>query len=447
LETDDPLSCTLLVLNTITASPVNATHIISFIILLLLIVISAFISGSEVAFFGLEAKDKDELKQDKHASDKAVNAHLGQLDYLLATILTTNNFVNVGIVLLTAHLSNELFDFSQNPTLGFIIQTVLITFILLLFGEILPKVYANNHALRFARMMARPLTFLGRLFKPLTAFLVGSTNLVNKRLAGHHQNISRDDLSTALELTSEELTEEKELLEGIIKFGNISVVDIMTSRVDVTDLDIKSSFEHVINTIVSSGYSRIPVYAETPDNVKGVLYIKDLLPHLQKKSFRWQSLIRSPYFVPETKKINDLLEEFQSNKIHMAIIVDEYGGTSGIVTLEDVLEEIVGEISDEFDVADVSHKVNKDGTIIFEGKTPIHDFCKICDIDEDIFEDIKGEADSLAGMLLEVHGALPEGDDQIHVLDYKFKVVAVDDRRIIKVKYYPHKAKQQSTKA
>lgn len=435
----DPLSCTLLIINAITAFPITATHIISFLILILLIISSAFISGSEVAFFGLETKEKEELKLEKHANDKSVVKQLNKLDYLLATILTANNFINVGIVLLTSQLTNTLFDFSHNVALGFVIQTVLITFILLLFGEILPKVYANNHALSFARIMAKPLDFLSRIFKPLTAFLVVSTNLVNRRIARKYQNLSRNDLSTALELTSEELTEEKELLEGIIKFGNINVADIMTSRVDVTDLDIKSSFEDVIATIVSSGFSRIPVYSETPDNVKGLLYIKDLLPHLQKSNFRWQSLIRPPYFVPETKMINDLLEEFQTTKVHMAIIVDEYGGTSGIISLEDIIEEIVGEISDEFDIPDDSYKVNKDGTIVFEGKTPIHDFCKITKIDEEIFDEVKGEADSLAGMLLEVCGKMPKRYDEIEVLDYKFKVFAVDDRRIIKVKFFPLK--------
>lgn len=439
MEPEDPFSCTLLIINTISALPINATHIFSFLILIVLIVTSAFISGSEVAFFGLETKEKEELKLEKHSNDKMVIKQLTKLDYLLATILTANNFVNVGIVLLTSHLTNSIFDFSQNQTLGFIIQTVLITFILLLFGEILPKVYANNHALSFARIMAKPLNFLSKAFKPLTSFLVVSTNLVNRRIAGNYQNISRDDLSTALELTSEELTEEKELLEGIIKFGNINVSDIMTSRVDVTDLDMKSSFDKVISTIIESGFSRIPVYSDTPDNVKGILYIKDLLPHLQKNNFRWQSLIRPPYFVPGTKMINDLLEEFQTSKVHMAIIVDEYGGTSGIVTLEDVIEEIVGEISDEFDVPDDSYKVNKDGTMVFEGKTAIHDFCKITKIEEEIFDDIKGEADSLAGMLLEVYGEMPHRYDEIKVLDYKFKVFAVDDRRIIKVKFFPHK--------
>lgn len=441
MEPEDPFSHTLLLINTITASPINATHIFAFIILILLIISSAFISGSEVAFFGLEAKEKEELKQIKHNNDKIVIKQLNNLDYLLATILTANNFVNVGIVLLTSHLTNILFDFSDNQTLGFIIQTVVITFILLLFGEILPKVYANNHSLASARVMAKPLNFLSKIFKPLTSFLVVSTNLVNRRLARNHQYISRDDLSTALELTSEELTEEKELLEGIIKFGNISVADIMTSRVDVTDLDIKCSFEKVLSTIIESGFSRIPVYSETPDQVKGILYIKDLLPHLQKSNFRWQSLIRAPYFIPDTKMINDLLQEFQTAKVHMAIIVDEYGGTSGIVTLEDVIEEIVGEISDEFDAVDDSYKINKDGTIVFEGKTPIHDFCKITKIEEDVFDDIKGEADSLAGMLLEVHGQMPHRYDEIEILQYKFKVFAVDDRRIIKVKYFPEKSK------
>lgn len=439
METDDPLSYSLILISKIAASPFTISHLILFLVLVLLVVCSAFISGSEVAFFSLGAKEKEELKQLNHSSDKLTLKHVNRAEYLLATILTANNFINVGIVLLSAHLTNSLFDFSQQALLGFIIQTVIITFILLLFGEILPKVYASNHALSFARIMASPLQVLGRIFNPLTSFLVFSTNIVNKRLAQKHQNISRTDLSTALELTSEELTEEKELLQGIIKFGNINVADIMTSRVDVTDIALKSSFQEVIKTIVDSGYSRIPVYSGSPDNIKGILYIKDLLPHLQKKTFRWQSLIRAPYFVPENKMINDLLEEFQTNKTHMAIIVDEYGGTTGIVTLEDILEEIVGEISDEFDAPDENYETKQDGTIVFEAKIPIHDFCKITKIDEDIFEEIKGEADSLAGMLLEVHGEMPKRNDEIKVLDYTFKVFSVDDRRIIKVKYFPNK--------
>lgn len=439
METDVPLGCFLLAINNININPITAAHLLAFLMLIILIIISAFISGSEVAFFGLGAKEKDEIDAEKHRNDALIKKQLKKLDYLLATILTVNNFVNVGIVLLSAHLTNQLFDFSDNKTLGFIIQTVVITFILLLFGEILPKVWANDHTLTFARLMARPLNFFSHIFKPLTSFLVVSTNVVNKRIESKQQNISRDDLSAALELTSEELTEEKELLEGIIKFGNINVADIMTSRVDVTDVDIKSSFKKVIAIIVKSGYSRIPVYTDSPDNIKGILYIKDLLPHLQKQSFRWQSLIRPPYFVPETKMINDLLSEFQTNKIHLAIIVDEYGGTSGIITLEDVLEEIVGEISDEFDAPDNNYKLNKDGTMVFEGKTSLHDFCKICQLEEEVFEEAKGEADSLAGMLLEVHGEMPQRFDEITILGYKFKVFAVDDRRIIKVKFFPKK--------
>ncbi len=443
METDVPLSYGFLLIKQIATTPITLTHVFVFLILVILITFSAFISGSEVAFFGMNTKEKDELKQHKHEKDKAVLKQMSKPEYLLATILTANNFINVGIVLLCAHLTSSLFDFSLRPTLGFVIKTFIITFILLLFGEILPKVYANNHALNFSRMMAKPLQYLSHFLKPLTSFLVVSTHIVNKHMAEKHQNISRDELSTALELTAEELTEEKELLKGIIKFGNISVVDIMTSRVDVTDIALKSSFQDVINVIVASGFSRIPVYSENLDKVKGILYIKDLLPHLQKKTFRWQSLIRPPYYVPETKMINDLLEEFQSNKIHMAIIVDEYGGTSGIITLEDVLEEIVGEISDEFDAPDNNYKVNKDGTMLFEAKTLIHDFCKITQIEEDVFEEIKGEADSLGGMLLEVHGEMPQYDDEIYVLDYKFKVFAVDDRRIIKVKFYPPKKSEE----
>ncbi len=443
METDDPLSFMLFCLNAVAVNPIAVSHLVVFVILLLLIAASAFISGSEVAFFGLDAKAKAELKQEKHGSDKNILKQLDELDYLLATILTANNFVNVSIVLIISYLTNQLFDFSENETLGFIIQTVGITFILLLFGEILPKIYASTRALPFARLMSRPLMILQSLFKPLTSFLVVSTNIVNKRLARHHQNhqnISRDELSTALELTSEELTEEKELLEGIIKFGNITVADIMTSRVDVTDINIKSSFSDVIATITKSGFSRIPIYTDTPDNVKGVLYIKDLLPHLQKQNFRWQTLIRQPYFVPDTKKINDLLEEFQSNKIHMAIIVDEYGGTAGIVTLEDILEEIVGEISDEFDVPEDSYKLNAaDGTFIFEGKISIRDFCKVIKYDEEEFEELRGESDTLAGMILEVHGEIPQQGEKISVANNEFQIMEVDNRRIIKVKYYPQK--------
>lgn len=434
---EDPSSCILLISNAISIHQIDATHILSFLVLTLLIVASAFISGSEVAFFGLETKDKEELKLEKHSSDKTVLNKLKNLDYLLATILTANNFINVGIVLISSHLTNQIFDFSQNPTMGFIIQTIVITFILLLFGEILPKVYASNHSLPFARLMAKPINFLGIIFRPLNMFLVESTNLVNRRMEKKNTKVSRDELSTALELTSEELTDEKELLEGIIKFGNISVADIMTARVDVIDIDIKSDFETVIKVIIDSGFSRIPVFGETSDNVKGILYIKDLLPHLQKKNFRWQSLIRPPYFVPETKMINDLLEEFQTSKVHMAIIVDEYGGTSGIVTLENVLEEIVGEISDEFDGDRDNYETNKDGTMTFEGKTAIHEFCKVTKIEEELFNEIKGEADSLAGMLLEVHGRMPVNGDYIDVLTFHFKILDVDDRRISKVKYYP----------
>ena len=317
----------------------------------LLLVISGLISASEVAFFSLTPADINQIEESDNAKDKLIAQSLQQPENLLATILIGNNFVNVAIILLLTLFTNSLLNFENAQLLGFIFQIVVITFLLLLFGEIVPKIYASRNGQKISRFTVSFLHFLGVLFKPMVKLLVNSTSFVNNKLAKHNRtNISMDELSQALELTTNNKDEDKEILEGIIKFGNIQVVDIMTSRVDMVDVDIKTNFKQLIKLIIDCGYSRIPVYSGTRDNIKGVLYSKDLLPHLDKPdNFRWQSLMRQPYYVPETKKIDDLLNEFQKSRVHLAIVVDEYGGTSGLVTLEDIVEEIVGDISDEYD--------------------------------------------------------------------------------------------------
>ena len=420
--------------------PISSGTVFSLIVTIVLLIISAFVSGSEVAMFSLAPADVERLKNENNEKERTLLKLLNKPNKLLATILIANNLVNVAIVMLSAYITNALFDFTNYQTLGFVIQVVVVTFLLLIFGEIMPKVFASSNAYNFAMRMAYPLQAMSRMFSPFSRFLVNSTNIVNKGLTRKNQNISMDDLSTALQLTSEELEEDKDILEGIIKFGNIGVAEIMTARVDVIDLNIKSDFNKVIAVIIDSGFSRIPVYHNSPDNIKGVLYIKDLIPHLQKgPTFRWQSLIRPAYFVPETKKISDLLEDFQTNKIHLAVVIDEYGGTSGIISLEDILEEIVGEISDEFDVDDRLYQFEPDGSIIFEGKVQLNDFFKITEVEEEDFDSYRGDADSLAGLILEVKGELPAKNEEITVNKCSFKILAVDDRRIKKIKYFAPK--------
>ena len=359
---------------------------------------------------------------------------------LLATILVVNNFINIGIIILSAFITNSIIDFSNIPTLGFIFQIIIITFLLLLFGEILPKIYATHYALQFATNMAYPLFYLEKIFKPISSILIYSTSIVNKRFARKKQNISMDDLSKAMELPSTTITEDEKILKGIVKFRNIDVKEIMKSRLDVVAIDMQTKFSKLLPQIIESGYSRIPIYSGSFDNIRGILYIKDLLPHLNKNdTFKWQSLIRLPYFVPETKKINDLLEEFQSKKIHLAMVVDEYGGTHGIITLEDILEEIVGEIADESDEDEPTYVRLDESNYLFEGKTLLNDFYKIINTSDNIFNEIKGDADTLAGLILEIKGKIPEKDDIIRYKNFSFKIDSVDFRRIkrIRVKIYP----------
>lgn len=403
------------------------------IILLLLLLCSALISGSEVAYFSLSPSQLKYLEDNGY--EKARNLQQ-KPNRLLATILISNNFVNVAIVVLSTYLVNSLFDFSAYPTLGFIIQVIVVTFVILLAGEIIPKLYANRSQLSMVIFMAGPLTFLSHLFRPLSALLIGSTSIISKRM-DKKDNLSIDQLSKALELTKDTaINEEKDILEGIVRFGNIDAVDIIRPRINVIAIDGSSSYQQVKEIITEHGYSRMPVYEENLDNITGILYVKDLLQHLdEKEDFRWQTLIRPAYFVPETKKINDLQEEFQTKKVHLAIVVDEYGGTTGIVTMEDIIEEIVGDINDEYDEQEIVYTRDKNGSYIFEASTLLNDFYKITDIEEDSFQEVEGDADTLAGLILEIKGELPHKDEVITYKEHQFKVLEVDNRRIKKIQY------------
>ena len=415
--------------------PAEPGSILAIFIVLILLVGSALISGSEVAYFSLSPTDKQNLEDRDTRNSRAVLELIRKPVRLLGTILITNNFINVGIVIISSFVMNRLINFGTSKTLQFLTQVVVVTFILLLFGEILPKLYANLYASRFAQFMAYPLKFFEKLFYPISSMLIYSTSMVNRRLARKKQNISMDDLSEALELTSKDISEEKNILEGIIKFGNIDVKEIMKARIDVVSADIKTNLDELISIAIDSGYSRIPIYDKTFDNVKGILYIKDLLPHIHKsKNFKWQSLIRPLYYVPENKKIDDLLNEFQTKKIHMAIVVDEYGGTSGIITLEDIIEEIVGEITDESDEDEVFFDQISGNEYLFDGKILLNDLYKILETEDDIFESVKGDADTLAGLILELKGDFPDRGEKTSFRNFEFIIEAVDKRRIKQIR-------------
>lgn len=423
----------------------NTGLLAGLIVLVLLFLCSALVSGSEIAFFSLSPGQINKLKNSKAKRSSSILSLLERPKRLLATILISNNFINVAIVILATYLTALIFDLSVYPVIGFLIEVFVITALILFFGEIMPKIYANQQPVKFANLMALPLIFLTRLFHPLSSILVKSTNIIDKRLGKRSRNISMSELSEAIEITSDESTpeEERKILKGIVKFGDIEVKEIMKSRMDVTAVDTDIDFGELIEIIVDSGYSRIPAYEESFDKIKGILYVKDLLPHIGKNgNFQWQSLLRQAFFVPENKKINDLLQEFQDKKIHLAIVVDEYGGTSGIVTLEDIIEEIVGEISDEFDTEndEIDYSKLDENSYVFEGKTSINDFCKILEIDDDIFDEVKGESDTLAGLILETEGKIPGKDEVIKINDFKFKILRVDKRRIkkIQVVYAPN---------
>ncbi len=412
----------------------NVEVLISLLIVLFLIICSAFISGAEVAYFSLSPSELEELEKDKEYNE--IFRLLKKPNQLLATILIVNNFINVAIVVLSAYLTTLAITFPVGSPLEFIFQVVIITFLLVLFGEITPKVYANQNAKQFSFRMLKPLLFMQKIFYPLSYLLVTTTNFIDKRLAQKQTAVSVEEISKALDLTERESKEEeRRILRSIVEFGNTDVKEVMRSRVDVLAIENATKFTEVLKLIVSSGFSRIPVYKDQFDNVLGILYIKDLIPFLDKgDDFSWQSLCRPPYYVPETKMINDLLKEFQQKKNHIAIVVDEYGGTSGIVTLEDVLEEIVGEINDEFDVDDNIYSKLDDNNYIFEGKISLIDFLKIVKGEIDYFDDIKGESDSLAGLVLEVEGRIPKIGTVCKIKPYTLVVESADLRRIKRLK-------------
>jgi gliding motility-associated protein GldE len=412
--------------------------LIGIIVIVVLLFCSAMISGSEVAYFSMKPLHIFNLKElPVTRQEQMVLNLLEKPERLLANILISNNFINVGIVIIAAHVTGTLFDFSGTPVLGFVIQVVVITFLLLLFGEVIPKVYANRFSPQFARWMARPLVILDRLFQPLIFILIKSTGLVNRRLARKRQNISMDDLSEALGLTTDVVKDEKEMLEGIVRFSNLEVSEIMKPRTDVTAVDLDTDLDTLFRIINESGYSRIPVYEETSDHLKGILYVKDLIPHINEMGkFKWQGLIREPFYVPETKKINDLLKEFQEKKIHLAIVVDEYGGTEGIVTMEDILEEVVGEITDEWDGAEKLYRRIDARTTIFDGKTLLNDFYKVTGVDDELFDEVKGDAETVAGLILELKGGFPKVNDVIRCKGVEFTVLGMDKRRIKEIKAY-----------
>jgi putative hemolysin len=407
------------------------------VVVAILLLLSAMFSGSEVAYFSLGPIHINELKEHPNRKETMVLQLLDKPERLLANILISNNFINVGIVIIASYVTGTLFGFSSSPVLGFVIQVIVITFLLLLFGEIMPKVYANRFASKFARWMAIPLIALDKAFQPLIYILIKSTGLVNRRLVKKGQNISMDDLSEALDLTTGVVQDEKDMLEGIVRFSNLEASEIMKPRTDVTAVNIQTDLSTLTGIIIDSGFSRIPVYEETSDNLKGILYVKDLLPHInQKDQFNWQKLIREPFFVPESKKINDLLKEFQEKKIHLAIVVDEYGGTEGIVTMEDILEEVVGEITDESDEAEEFYRRIDTRTIIFDGKTLLNDFYKVTELDDELFDDVKGDAETVAGLILELKGGFPRVNDMVQCKSVEFTVLGMDNRRIKEVKAY-----------
>ncbi len=415
----------------LTVNPITLNLLMAIVAIVVLLGISALVSGAEAAFFSLSPAEVNSIQNSRTKTNNVISHLLDMPEKLLATILVANSLINVSIIIISAYVTNSLFDFSHAPLLGFFVQVVVITLVIVFFCEILPKIYAIRYSQKVVRFMAIPLDIFEKLCRPVNFLLINTSSFIQKKFTRQGKNISMDDLSNALDLTQHGITDEKKILEGIVKFGNIDVREIMTPRVDILGIVIQTPFKKLIAHVIDSGYSRIPVYNHDLDNIKGILYIKDLLPFLGKAdSFNWQSLMRPPYYVPETKKINDLMKEFQTSKIHMAVVIDEYGGTSGIITLEDILEEIVGDISDESDNDEVFHVRIDENNFLFEGKILLNDFFKVLNIDEETFDDVKGEAETLAGLILELKGDLPRKNEVISCKGFLFTIKSVDQRRI-----------------
>ncbi len=418
--------------------PFSPELAVALAIFVVLIIASALVSGSEVAYFSLGPADREELELSNFAWAGRVTALLERPQRLLATILITNNFVNIGIVILSSYIISISLNFTGfEPWVPFVVQVMVVTFLLLLLGEVIPKVYATSNAKKLCKITSLPLNALSSVFYPLSSLLISSTNVINKRVKKRQSDYSVDSLETALELTRDEQTtpDEEKILKGIVRFGNTDAKQIMTPRTEVVAYDFTISFGELLDDLKGQGLSRVPVYKDSLDQVMGMLYFKDLLPYADEEDeMDWQGLLRSPFFVPENKKLDDLLKEFQSRKVHMAIVVDEYGGTSGIVTLEDIIEEIVGEITDEFDDEDIFYSKLDDQNYIFEGKTPLVDLYKILDIEGENFENAKGESDTLAGFMLELSGKIPVKNEKINFENYTFTIEAADKRKIKRIK-------------
>jgi len=407
-----------------------------FIGIFVLLFISALLSGAEVAFFSLSTKDLDEVSKDDLSKGNLIILLLEKPKKLLATLLVANNFINIGVVILFSYIGSDLFSSVSSPLLKFILEVIVVTFLILLFGEVLPKVYANRNNLKFAKFIAQPLYILDKLLSPVSLPMRAITIYLHEKLGKQKSNFSVDQLSQALELTSSEGTShgEQKILEGIVSFGNTDTKQVMSPRIDIFAIEINETFAELMPKIIEKGYSRIPVYNDSIDHIEGVLFIKDLIPYINNKEFDWKTLLRAPFFVPENKKLDDLLKDFQSMKNHLAIVVDEYGGTSGLVSLEDVIEEIVGDISDEFDDDDLSFSQIDAKNFIFEGKINLKDFYRIIDVDETLFEGRKGEAETLAGFLLEILGNFPKKGHKLTFGNCNFIIETVDKKRIKQIK-------------
>ncbi|RED46607.1 protein involved in gliding motility GldE [Winogradskyella eximia] len=417
---------------------INTSFITSIIILIILLMCSALISGAEVALFSLTKSNLDEGLENKSPAMLIIATLLERPKKLLATILVANNFINIAVVLLFAYIGETLFNTITNTLFRFLLEVVSATFLILLFGEIIPKIYASRNSVKFSLFMARPLRFLDVVFSPLSLPMRFITIKIQNKFGKQRSNLSVDQLSQALELTNDEDTtkEEQKLLQGIVSFGNTDTKQVMRPRMDLFALSINTPYETIIKEIIDNGYSRIPVYEESIDTIKGVLYVKDLLPHLNKKTFDWTTILREPFFVPENKKLDDLMVEFQTKKVHLAVVVDEYGGTSGLVSLEDIIEEIVGDISDEYDDDDLVYTKLNNNNYSFEGKTPLKDVYKIVGIENDteLFEAKKGDAETLAGFVLEISGGFPRIGSKINFENYVFTVEALERKRIKQIK-------------
>ncbi len=407
-----------------------------FLAIFFLLFCSALVSGAEVAFFSLPSKDLEGASKGKYSKDQMINNLLKKPQQLSATLSVANTFFNIGIVLLFFWVGQTVFASIETPILQFIIEVLVVTFLILLFGEILPKVYASRNATQYARIIVRPLFVLDKLLSPITLPMHGIMLFVHQKLGREKSNFSVGQLSQALELTSSEGTsqEEQKIFEGIVSFGNTDAKQVMSPRIDIFALEVEESFQDLLPKIVENGYSRIPIYRDNIDHIEGVLFVKDLIPHIDKTHFEWTTLLRKPFFVPENKKLDNLLKDFQSMKNHLAIVVDEYGGTSGLVSLEDVIEEIVGDISDEFDGDDISFSQIDENNYLFEGKINLKDFYRIVAVDESLFEDNKGEAETLAGFILEILGNFPQKGEKISFSNCLFLIEVVDKKRIKQIK-------------